>query len=400
MFKTSLALRNLRGVVILLILAFHSFVAYVAAQPAAPSPFDKTPYAWRGYPIVDSDRWIGFDLFCAFQFLYLMQLMFFLSGLFVWSSLSRRGWSSFLMRRILRLGVPFVIGVYLLMPLAFFPVYRVTAADPSWSAFRSHWASLPITPAGPLWFLWFLMVLDIVSAALYALFSRKRDLLISLFARVLSRPTRFFLLVILVSATAYLPLSAIYPPWQYSGFGPFEIQPSLAPQYVIYFFAGVVVGALEYEQGSLDLEIMLARRWGLLLLGALASFALWIAPTALIVNGRDSNAALHIMAGVGFVLFAATACCSAFALAFRFAAGRWPILDHISENAYGIYFFHYPFVLWFQYLLLGVAFPAVAKGLVVLAFTVVLSWGASLLTSQILSRISLLFRQRTLLPRP
>ena len=398
MLKSSLALRNLRGIVILLILAFHSFVAYVAAQPAAPFPFDQAPYAWRGYPIVDSDRWIGFDLFCAFQFLYLMQLMFFMSGLFVWSSLSRGGWSSFLMHRILRLGVPFVVGVYLLMPLAFFPVYRVTAADPSWSAFRSHWAALPITPAGPLWFLWFLMVLDIAIAALYALFSRKRDLLISHFARVLSHPMKFFLLVILVSATAYLPLSAIYPPWQYAGFGPFETQPSLAPQYVIYFFAGVVVGALRYERGSLDLDIMLARRWGVLLLATLASFALWIGPTALIVNGRDSNATLQIMAGVGFVLFAATACFSAFALAFRFAAGRWPILDHISENAYGIYFFHYPFVLWFQYLLLGVAFPAVAKGLVVLASTVILSWGACLLTSQILSRISLLFRQRAILP--
>ena len=78
-------------------------------------------------------------------------------------------------------------------------------------------------------------------------------------------------------------------------------------------------------------------------------------------------------AGAGFVLFAATASFCAFALAFRFAAGRLPILDHISDNAYGIYFFHYPFVLWLQYLLLGVAFPAVAKGVIVLAFTVMLS---------------------------
>jgi hypothetical protein len=43
MFKTSLVLRNLRGVVILLILAFHSFVACVAAQPTAPFPFDNAP---------------------------------------------------------------------------------------------------------------------------------------------------------------------------------------------------------------------------------------------------------------------------------------------------------------------------------------------------------------------
>jgi len=398
MSKTSLALKNLRGVVILLIVAFHSFVAYITAHPAAPSPFDSPPYAWRGFPIVDSDRWIGFDLFCAFQFLYLMQSMFFLSGLFVWPSLSRRGWTAFLTRRLVRLGVPFVFGAYLLMPIALYPVYRVTAADPSWSAFRSHWAALPFTPSGPLWFLWFLMVLDSASAVLYALFSRKRDLLLSLFARVLCRPARFFLLVIFVSAAAYLPLSAIYPPWRWIGFGPFEIQPSLAPQYAIYFFAGAAVGALGYEGGLPDLDAVLASRWGRLLLGALAAFTLWIAPTALIVNGTDSNAVLQLSAELGFVLFAATACFSAFALALRFGAARMPILDHISENAYGIYFFHYPVVLWLQYLLLGVALPAIGKGAVVLAFAVILSFGASVVTSWIGSNAWLLLRPRAILP--
>jgi glucans biosynthesis protein C len=398
MSKISLVIKNLRGVVILLIVAFHSFVAYIAAHPVAPSPFDSPPYAWRGFPIVDRDHWIGFDLFCAFQFLYLMQLMFFLSGLFVWPSLSRRGWRAFLTRRLVRLGVPFVFGTYLLMPIALYPVYRVTAADPSWSAFRSHWAALPFTPTGPLWFLWFLMALDGASAVLYVLVSRKRDYLLPHFASVLSRPARFLLLVIFISAAAYLPLSAIYPPWRWIGFGPLEIQPSLGPQYVIYFFAGVAVGALGYEWGLPDLDAVLAGRSRRLLLGALASFMLWIASTALIVNGTDTNAALQLSAELGFVLFAATACFSAFALALRFGAARMPILDHISENAYGIYFFHYPVVVWLQYLLLGVALPAIGKGAVVLAFAVILSFGASIVTSWIVSNASLLLRRRAISP--
>jgi len=119
--ETSLALRNLRGVVIILIVAFHSFSAYIVSQPTGPPPFDNPPYAWRAFPIIDSERWIGFDLLCAFLFLFLMQLMFFLSGLFVWPSLLHRGWGTFLVRRVLRLGVPFVVGTYLLMPLHFIP---------------------------------------------------------------------------------------------------------------------------------------------------------------------------------------------------------------------------------------------------------------------------------------
>jgi hypothetical protein len=51
-----------------------------------------------------------------------------------------------------------------------------------------------------------------------------------------------------------------------------------------------------------------------------------------------------------------------------------------------------------QYLLLGAVLPGIAKGLVVLTFTVILSWGASVLTSRILSHVSLLFKQRAILP--
>jgi hypothetical protein len=83
MSKTSLPLKNLRGVLLLLIVAFHSFSAYIVTQPTTPPAFDLPPYDWRVFPIIDNERWLGFDLFCAFQFLYLMQFMFFLSGLFV-----------------------------------------------------------------------------------------------------------------------------------------------------------------------------------------------------------------------------------------------------------------------------------------------------------------------------
>src|SRR5436853_3792616 len=91
MSKTSLALHNFRGFAILNVLAFHSFIAYIVSQPAAPLPFDAPPYGWTANPIVDSHRWLGFDLICAFEFLCLMQLMFFVSGVFVWPSLRRKG---------------------------------------------------------------------------------------------------------------------------------------------------------------------------------------------------------------------------------------------------------------------------------------------------------------------
>jgi hypothetical protein len=213
MSKTSIPLKNLRGTLLLLIVAFHAFSAYIVSQPALAPAFDQPPYDWRIFPIVDNERWLGFDLFCAFQFLYLMQFMFFLSGLFVWSSLQRKSWREFLVHRFARLGVPFVIGVYALMPLTFYPVYRVTAIDPSWSAFWAHWMALPTNPTGPMWFLWCLIVLDVVGVVIYQLAPHTKQYVGPLLADAMTRPGMLFAALLCVSALAYLPLSAIYSPW-------------------------------------------------------------------------------------------------------------------------------------------------------------------------------------------
>src|SRR5437870_11498123 len=126
MSKSSLALSNLRGFAIVMVVAFHSFIAYLGSQPASQLPFDLPPYGWRANPIVDSARWFGFDLFCALQYVYLMQLLLFLSGPFVWPSLSRKGSGTFLYDRLVRLAIPFAVGPSLPMPVAFSPLYRAS----------------------------------------------------------------------------------------------------------------------------------------------------------------------------------------------------------------------------------------------------------------------------------
>src|SRR5208337_4744398 len=110
MGRTSLALANLRALTILLVVSFHSVLAYLGSQPASQPPFDATPYSWRAFPILDSERWFGFDLYCALLYVFLMPLFFFMSGLFVWPGLSRKGVRAFAYGRALRIGVPFVLG--------------------------------------------------------------------------------------------------------------------------------------------------------------------------------------------------------------------------------------------------------------------------------------------------
>ena len=376
--RRNLALANLRGYAILMVLSFHSLIAYIQSQPAAPLPFDAPPYDWLTNPIIDNARWLGFDLFCAFQYSYLMHLMFFLSGLFVWPSLVGKRPRAFLYGRLLRLGVPWVLGVYLLMPVAYYPVYLTTAVDPGWSAFWSHLTALPFWPCGPLWFLGVLWTFNLIATLLYWLVPQGGQFLAKLSAGSRARPGRYFCGLVIVSAVAYVPLAQYFKPWQWVDFGPFAFQPSFILPYAVFFFAGVGVGALGLDNGLVAPDGMLARRWLAWAVAMPLAFAAWIGPTALVVQGHGTAMpGLQVLADLGLVLTAATSTFALIALFSRFASAPSPLFGRFSESAYGIYLVHYVFVIWLQYLLLGAALFAVAKGAIVFAGTLALSSAAT-----------------------
>jgi fucose 4-O-acetylase-like acetyltransferase len=376
MSRSSAALDNLRSFVILLVVGFHSVLAYLGSNPASRPPFDIPPYSWLGVPLIDDQRWFGFDLFCALQYVFLMPFMFFLSGLFVWPSLLRKGSWTFACDRAVRLGVPFVLGMFLLMPLAHYPVYRVTAGDPSWSAFWAHWMALPFWPSGPLWFLWQLLALNLGAAALYLLVPRAGEVLGRLSAGAAERPGRYFFLILIISCLAYLPLALKFRPWEWSAFGPFSFQPGRMLHYAVYFFAGVGVGAHGLDRGLLQPDGMLARRWSLWSGVAVAAFALWMLATALNLQGQGLPHG-EIIAETAFALSSATACFAFAAVFLRLADTPWRAFSGILQNGYGIYLVHYAFVIWLQYLLLGTPLFAVAKGAIVFSGALTLSWAST-----------------------
>jgi fucose 4-O-acetylase-like acetyltransferase len=71
----------------------------------------------------DRMRPLGFDLVVLFNDSFFMACMFFLSGLFVRNSLARRGPANFLASRTRRLGVPFLISIFVVTPIAYYPSF-------------------------------------------------------------------------------------------------------------------------------------------------------------------------------------------------------------------------------------------------------------------------------------
>ena len=142
--RSSLAIDNLRGVVILLVLAFHSVLAYIAFLPPHPFAFDQPPFLWRAFPIVDDQRWVGFDLFCAWLDVFLMSFFFLLSGLFAWPSLSRKGPARSCRTGCCASACRSPRWSSLLMPLALYPTYLQSAADPGIAAYLAPLASAAV----------------------------------------------------------------------------------------------------------------------------------------------------------------------------------------------------------------------------------------------------------------
>src|SRR5262245_22015692 len=219
MSKTSLVLSNLRAFVIVIVLAFHSVLAYLDSLPAPAARFDAPPYDWQSYPIVDRERWFGFDLFCAWHDVYLMSLMYFLSGLFVWASLTRKGSLAYTRDRLIRLALPLSLAVFVLMPIATYPTYLATTTAPSVAGFWHEWLALPFWACGPQWFLWQLLGLNLAAALIYRFAPGFGDWLSARVAALASSPARFFAALAAASALAYVPLAIAFTPWEWVQWG-------------------------------------------------------------------------------------------------------------------------------------------------------------------------------------
>jgi peptidoglycan/LPS O-acetylase OafA/YrhL len=385
MSRSSIALSNLRAVVIVIVLAFHSVLAYLASLPAAPYAFDAAPFRWQASPIIDSQRWFGFDLFCAWQDISLMSLMFLLSGIFVPASLARKGSWTFLSDRLLRIGVPLVAVVAILMPVAYYPAYRQSGIDPSVEAYWQHWLALPFWPPGPQWFLWQLLALNVLAAALHRLMPRWHDGLSRWLATAGNDPIRFFVALVAASALAYIPLELMFSPWTWQNYGPFSVQLCRPLHYVVYFLAGYLLGAHGLDRGLLDCDGPLARRWGAWVAAALAGFVLWALPTSQMLDGQQVPTLVKIASGFGFAIACATGGLSFLAICLRFALARTRMLDSLSTHAYSIYLIHYVFVVWLQFAMLSVALVAVGKAAIVFAGTLALSWTLAIMIGNVLA---------------
>jgi hypothetical protein len=260
------------------------------------------------------------------------------------------------------------------MPVTLYPTYLQTASHPGLGAYWRQWLALPFWPCGPMWFLWLLLIGDFGAGLLHRFAPGLGNFLVRLSSAAEAHPARFFAGFVLVSILAYVPLALLFTPSAWFQLGPFAFQLSRPLHYALYFLAGVGLGAGGVERGLLAAEGPLARRWAAWVIAAVVSLCAWMGLTGLTMEIALASLGLRILADLSFVLACFASCFAVLAVVLRFAARRLPSLAGLRASAFGMYLVHYPFVVWLQFALLGIALPATIKGPVVFGCTLFLSW--------------------------
>jgi surface polysaccharide O-acyltransferase-like enzyme len=341
----------------------------------------------------DSMRWLGFDLVALFCDSFFMAFMFLISGLFVHDSLARRGAAGYLRHRGWRLGVPLLISIFVLIPIAYYASFLRyhSAGTTDFNFFHFWWHMLTIGPwpSGQSWFLWVLLVINLVAAAVWSTAPQILNSLGQWIAALRARPIAAFVAFSILSVVTYLPMHLAFGDgaWFQPGHYPFPIQTSRILLYPAFFFVGVGIGAVSLRTGLLAENGPIAKRWTLWL-----AFAVLLYGAILLLVYAHHNWLAEFYSpalwwkaayGIAFALFNAAMPFTILATSLRLARSSLSLLDAMRPQAYGIYLLHYVFIIWLQYAVYGAALPAGVKAAIVFIGTLSGSWALTVLLRRI-----------------
>lgn len=169
-------------------------------------------------------------MFAATNQSFFMGLFFFISGCFVATSLAKKTAKQFLIDRLIRLGIPVLLFVFLIYPLTIWIGYYPFTFSSFTTDFPHLLTDIKAEHTGPAWFIAVLLIFNVI-----ALLFKSSLLKLSQTKKTI---TGFhFLLIAFAIGLISFVTRLVFP----DGFVVLNVQLSYVPQYIFYFFAGVVL---------------------------------------------------------------------------------------------------------------------------------------------------------------
>lgn len=346
---------NLRAALVILVVLHHVSLVYGASLEG---------YYYVEPPFGEPLDFLALLVFALVNQAWFMGAFFLLAGYFTPGSFDRKGPSSFLKERLIRLGIPLVVFVFVLSPISFIGYYLMPAGLTGITqplTWQSFWQAYPnFIGLGPLWFVAMLLVFSFGYAAWRTL--AKDRLSFALSRSSLPSYIGIGIFILALALASYL-LRMIIP------LGETVLQfPTLAylPQYLSFFVLGIIASRHDWFR-------ILPRSMGVAGFAIAALAGVFLFPLAF--SGRlfslELTAALDNAMGNGhwqsavYALwdsaFAVGMCLGLITLFRRFFDGHGRLGRFLSQHSYAVYVIHIPIVVFLTYALRGIDLASLLK---------------------------------------
>jgi surface polysaccharide O-acyltransferase-like enzyme len=347
---------NIRALMIVFVVLMHVAVTY--------SGFGDWYYNEPGD--LDMLSSISFALFQTGLQAFFMSILFMIAGYFSARAVEQKTLKQFITGRLFRLGVPTVIYILVIHPIAVKMIYTdLNMLDFYWNGLKS---GKMISWTGPMWFAQTLLIFSLFYAA-------KRKLMPNLRLPAFSFSFKSALMLIGIITLLAFSIRLVYP----VGSSVLNLQFSYFAAYMVFY----VVGILAYNFKSFEsLGAPNGKkyiRWALLL-----GLPLWF---VIMFFGGATEGVFLINGGWNWQAFAYAVwesfICVTFCVGlvgiFREKRNRQNKLQKfMADQAFGVYVFHAPILIGVSLLLKNVALYPLLKfgfvGIIVIPSCFVFSW--------------------------
>ncbi len=348
-------LDNLRAFAIVMVIVLHAAITYMDYGPA-----------W--WYVVDPDRNLYFTMLVLLVDVPTMPALFFIAGFLALPSLERRGIGGFTREKVVRLAIPWVVGVVFLAPLVTYLTY-VSRDIPM--GYLEFWATEfwgPLFQHGVYWFLGVLFALFLALVAVYAASPRLRTGV----PRVEQPRGRLFVAFIALTAGGAILASPAFgvDDWQPIWIV-LVVQPARVAFYAGYFALGIYAHQRGWFSATGFRPELGAWGWGCVVAG--------ITYLGFRMSGYPATVPERSIAAILFAIFCLAGVIGGIAVFQRWFDRSGPAWRTLAANSFGIYYVH-PLVLYpLAYVLVDLPVSAFVKATILVVVTLLASLAVSAL---------------------
>ncbi|MEC0175078.1 acyltransferase family protein [Paenibacillus favisporus] len=306
------------------------------------------PFTQIGFYVSDMENGTTSSLlefFVAINQAFFMGFFFFLSGYFTPLSFERKVPSQFVKDRLLRLGIPVLVYLFILSPIVQF--MTLTNKQSFWMFYKTEILTFQRLDLGPIWFAEVLLIFTIIYV-LYRLLIKKSLIIES---KPFPPSKALFLTALLLGICTFLVRLA-FP----VGFWIIGIQIAYLPSYLLFFFAGITAGRQNWLQ-TVSRKTTKQWVWCFVIVGPLL-------PLSLIFSKGNPMGGFNIPAftyAMWEPLIAFGICLGMLAWFKKYANHTSTLWKTLSRSAFTVYIIHPIIIVGYTLLLAGIALHPLLK---------------------------------------